>query len=188
MDPERWKKIEELYQAAMAQPAEKRADILQRACPGDPELRAEVESLLDAAGGASSFLEGSPVSGAAGADTTSGPTAGGPGPTHAMFPDEIAGTRDRPLSFAAENRRRRHGRGVAGRTEGACPPPRGAEAGESRDEQPRGDRALRVRAPGLGSDGPPGHCESVRRRLNGRGRALLRHGVRGRRSDHQLLR
>ena len=92
MDPERWKKIEELYQAAMAQPAEKRADILQRACPGDPELRAEVESLLDAAGGASSFLEGSPVSGAAGADTTSGPTAGGPGPTHAMFSDEIAGT------------------------------------------------------------------------------------------------
>jgi len=27
MEPERWKKIEELYQAAMAQPAENRADI-----------------------------------------------------------------------------------------------------------------------------------------------------------------
>jgi tetratricopeptide (TPR) repeat protein len=91
MEPERWKKIEELYQAAMAQPAENRADILQRACPGDPELRAEVESLLEAAGSASSFLEDSPLSGATGADTTSGPTAGGPGPTHAMVADEIAG-------------------------------------------------------------------------------------------------
>src|SRR5580704_171886 len=81
MEPERWKKIEELYQAAMAQPAEKRADILQRACPGDHELRAEVQSLLEAAGGTSSFLEGSPLSGAAGAE-----------PTRALFPDEIAGT------------------------------------------------------------------------------------------------
>ena len=80
MEPERWKKIEELYKAAMAQPAEKRADILQDACPGDPELRAEVESLLEAAGDASSFLEGSPLASAA-----------GPGTTQAMFPDEIAG-------------------------------------------------------------------------------------------------
>src|ERR1700677_3919810 len=80
MEPERWKKIEELYKAAMAQPVEKRADILQNACPGDPELRAEVESLLDAAGGESSFLEGSPLASAA-----------DPGTTHAMFPDEIAG-------------------------------------------------------------------------------------------------
>ena len=82
MELERWQKIEELYQAAMAQPAEQRADILQRACCGDTELRAEVESLLVAARGASSFLEGSPVY------TT---TEGGPRPTHAMFPDEIAG-------------------------------------------------------------------------------------------------
>jgi eukaryotic-like serine/threonine-protein kinase len=80
MEPERWKKIEELYKAAMAQPAEKRADILESACPDDPELRAEVESLLEAAGDASSFLEGSPLAGAT-----------DPGTTHAMFPDEIAG-------------------------------------------------------------------------------------------------
>ena len=93
MEPERWKKIEALYQAAMAQPAEKRADILQQACSGDPELRAEVESLLEAAGSASSFLEGSPLSGAPQRDSdTSGPTAAGPGPIHAMFSDEIAGT------------------------------------------------------------------------------------------------
>src|SRR5580700_4185460 len=98
MEAERWKKIEELFKAAMAQPAEKRADILQQACPGDPELRAEVESLLEAAGSASSFLEGSPVSGTAERPSAvnpqfdPGPTEGGPGPTHAMFPDEIAGT------------------------------------------------------------------------------------------------
>src|ERR1700733_1312888 len=102
MEPERWKKIEELYNAAMAQPAEKRADILEQACPGDHVLRAQVESLLEAAGSASSFLEGSPVSGADqrpsavnrpfDSHTTSGPTQAGPGPTHAMFPDDIAGT------------------------------------------------------------------------------------------------
>jgi eukaryotic-like serine/threonine-protein kinase len=93
MEPERWKKIEALYNAALAQPEEKRADILQRACPGEPELRAEVESLLEAAGSASSFLEGSPLSGAAERpSTTSAPTAAGPGSTHAMFPDEMAGT------------------------------------------------------------------------------------------------
>src|ERR1700722_12755041 len=91
MEAERWKKIEELFKAAMARPADKRADILQRACPGDPELRAEVETLLKAADSGSSFLEGSPLSGAADSDTTSGPTAGGLGPTRAMFPDEIAG-------------------------------------------------------------------------------------------------
>ena len=38
MELERWQKIEELYQAAMAQPPEQRADILQRACCGDTEL------------------------------------------------------------------------------------------------------------------------------------------------------
>jgi tetratricopeptide (TPR) repeat protein len=102
MEIERWKKIEGLYQAVMAQPAEQRADILQRVCPGDPELRAEVASLLVAAGHASSFLEDSPVSGAAelfstvnppfDPETTSGPTQGGPGPAQATFPDEIAGS------------------------------------------------------------------------------------------------
>jgi eukaryotic-like serine/threonine-protein kinase len=102
MEVERWKQIEELYQAVMAQPVEKRADVLRRACPGDPELRAEVESLLEAAGSANSFLEGSPISEAAArpsgvnpdfdSGTTFGLTEGGPGPTHVMFPDEIAGT------------------------------------------------------------------------------------------------
>jgi Tol biopolymer transport system component len=60
MQAERWKKIEKLYQAAVALSAEKRADYLAQACPGDPDLRAEVLSLL--AQNADSFLESSPVS------------------------------------------------------------------------------------------------------------------------------
>jgi hypothetical protein len=59
---DRWKKVEELFQAAMAQPLEKRVDFVERACGGDLLLRSEVQSLLDVAPGAGSFLEGSPVS------------------------------------------------------------------------------------------------------------------------------
>jgi hypothetical protein len=36
MQAERWKQIEELYQAALAQPPEKRAVFLAQACPNDP--------------------------------------------------------------------------------------------------------------------------------------------------------
>jgi hypothetical protein len=60
MQAERSKQIEELYQAALAQPAEKRAAFLAQACPDDPQLRAEVQSLLDQQ--ADSFLESAPVS------------------------------------------------------------------------------------------------------------------------------
>jgi Tol biopolymer transport system component len=60
MRAERWRQIEELYQAALAQPPEKRAAFLAHACPGDPQLRGEVQSLLDQQ--ADSFLESAPVS------------------------------------------------------------------------------------------------------------------------------
>src|ERR1022692_3892150 len=60
MQAERWKQIEELYQAALAQPAEKRAAFLAHACSDDPQLRGEVQSLL--AQQADSFLESAPVS------------------------------------------------------------------------------------------------------------------------------
>jgi predicted esterase len=62
MQAERRKKIEELYQAALAQPPEKRAEFLKQACPDDRELRVEVELLLQAAGQESSFLDGPPIS------------------------------------------------------------------------------------------------------------------------------
>ncbi|MGA3027191.1 MAG: serine/threonine-protein kinase [Bryobacteraceae bacterium] len=61
MQAERWKKIEELYQAALGQPREKRAEFMKQACPGDAELRAEVELLLQA-GEKSSPLDGPPIS------------------------------------------------------------------------------------------------------------------------------
>ena len=34
MQADRWKKIQELYEAAIALPAEKRAEVLEQACPG----------------------------------------------------------------------------------------------------------------------------------------------------------
>ncbi|MBZ5586364.1 MAG: hypothetical protein LAQ30_30090, partial [Acidobacteriia bacterium] len=62
MRAERWKSVEDLYEAASALPPEKRAGFLHEACCGDPELRAEVESLLKAAEAGNSLLDGSPLS------------------------------------------------------------------------------------------------------------------------------
>src|SRR5258708_7605549 len=59
MDVERWRRIEELCQAALEQPPEKRAAFLAQACPDDPQLCAEVQSLLDQE--ADSFLGSAPV-------------------------------------------------------------------------------------------------------------------------------
>jgi len=47
MQTDLWKKVEALYQAALTQPSQKRAACLAHACPGDPQLRDEVQSLLD---------------------------------------------------------------------------------------------------------------------------------------------
>jgi eukaryotic-like serine/threonine-protein kinase len=59
MQAERWKQIEDLFEAAQGQPPEKRAEFLRRACPEDAALRGEVESLLDQ--NADSFLESGPL-------------------------------------------------------------------------------------------------------------------------------
>ena len=58
MRAELWKKVEALYQAALAQPPAQRAIFLMQACPDSPQLRREVQSLLDQQ--ADSFLENSP--------------------------------------------------------------------------------------------------------------------------------
>src|ERR1700734_1712861 len=47
MQADLWKKVEELYQAARAQPRGKRAAFPAHACPHDPRLRGEVQSMLD---------------------------------------------------------------------------------------------------------------------------------------------
>src|SRR5579884_3177120 len=59
MQAEVWKKVEELYHAALAEPPGKRTEFLARACPDHEQIRAEVHSLLERANG--SFLEGAPL-------------------------------------------------------------------------------------------------------------------------------
>ena len=46
MDPDRWRRIEEIYQSAAERPPVEREAYLAAACDGDQELRREVESLL----------------------------------------------------------------------------------------------------------------------------------------------
>ena len=46
MDPARWQRVEDLYQAAVERRPEARAAFLARACAGEEDLRREVESLL----------------------------------------------------------------------------------------------------------------------------------------------
>src|ERR1700674_2910931 len=46
MDTGRWKAMESLYHAALAVEPERRSAFLDSACPADPEVRHEVESLI----------------------------------------------------------------------------------------------------------------------------------------------
>jgi serine/threonine protein kinase len=48
MNPERWRKISEIFEAALDRPAEERASFLAEACAGDEELRQRVEAMLAA--------------------------------------------------------------------------------------------------------------------------------------------
>ncbi|MGH9843240.1 MAG: protein kinase domain-containing protein, partial [Blastocatellia bacterium] len=58
MKPERWKQIEQIYDAALERDASRRAAFLDQACEGDGELRREVTSLLASDEQAGSFLAG----------------------------------------------------------------------------------------------------------------------------------
>ena len=57
MDAERWKRVDELLQAALQVPAEQQEDFLRQQCGGDSELLEEVRSLLTSHRKAGSFLE-----------------------------------------------------------------------------------------------------------------------------------
>ncbi len=57
MEPERWRRVEELYHAALEVATEKRARFLKNACGDDAELHHEVESLLTHEGAAEGFIE-----------------------------------------------------------------------------------------------------------------------------------
>ena len=47
MSPERWRQIDNIFLDAADLPAAEAASFLDSACVGDPELRAEVEALLN---------------------------------------------------------------------------------------------------------------------------------------------
>jgi tRNA A-37 threonylcarbamoyl transferase component Bud32 len=57
MHPERWKTVERIFHAALERGPQERAAFLDSACPNDPELRSEVESLLKETSQTASFIE-----------------------------------------------------------------------------------------------------------------------------------
>jgi serine/threonine protein kinase/tetratricopeptide (TPR) repeat protein len=56
MDPDRWRKVEDLLQSALELPADQREEFVHRACSGDAALEHEVRSLLLSDQEAGSFL------------------------------------------------------------------------------------------------------------------------------------
>ena len=57
MTPERWRRIEEIYHAALARDVSQRPAFLNEVCAGDAELRREVEALLAQGASAEGFLD-----------------------------------------------------------------------------------------------------------------------------------
>ncbi len=57
MDPNQWKRVDQLLQAALERPPGDRTEFLRQACAGDEALEREVQSLLAAQRDAGSFLE-----------------------------------------------------------------------------------------------------------------------------------
>ncbi|MEO8572352.1 MAG: hypothetical protein ABI481_00160 [Pyrinomonadaceae bacterium] len=60
MSPERWREIEEVFQAAVEMPRADRAQFLDKVCGTDADLKAELQKLLDSDDAASDFIE-SPI-------------------------------------------------------------------------------------------------------------------------------
>jgi hypothetical protein len=58
VNPERWRRLEELYHLARARSESERAAFLAEACTGDEALKREVESLLNQPASAAGFLDG----------------------------------------------------------------------------------------------------------------------------------
>src|SRR5688572_16964760 len=60
MSPERWRDIEEVFQAAVEMPRADRAQFVDKFCGTDVELKAEILKLLESDDSASDFIE-SPI-------------------------------------------------------------------------------------------------------------------------------
>lgn len=72
MTPERWQRVDALFQAALDCAPEARIAFVASACPGDPALRNEVEKLLASFDAAGNFLE-QPAADSLGFDQTPAP-------------------------------------------------------------------------------------------------------------------
>jgi hypothetical protein len=48
MNADRWKRLQQIFDGALAQPIERRRAWVEQACGGDTELRREADALLDA--------------------------------------------------------------------------------------------------------------------------------------------
>ena len=109
MDAERWKRVDELLQAALQVPAEQQEEFLRQQCGGDAELLEEVRSLLTSHRKAGSFLEspGLHVAEVAAQLPTLGVTQSGSS-SFDHRPDHLA------LSRAGAAGLGRHGRGLQG--------------------------------------------------------------------------
>ena len=57
MTPERWQKLNQLFQSTLKHEPGQRAAFLDQACTGDESLREEVENLIAAYNKAGSFIE-----------------------------------------------------------------------------------------------------------------------------------
>src|ERR1035438_10114647 len=57
MDSERWRRVDDLFQAALQLPPAGRAEFLRQACAGDQAVERDVQSLLSSQQQAGSFLE-----------------------------------------------------------------------------------------------------------------------------------
>lgn len=57
MKPDRWQKIDELFEAALERPPQDRAAFLEKACGSDQQLRREVEKLLKIDEQATAFIQ-----------------------------------------------------------------------------------------------------------------------------------
>src|SRR5438132_12252890 len=70
MDPERFRRIEDLYHSAVRHDPLERSRFLHEACAGDEDLRREVESLFACESAATEFMEAAQNAG------TTGPMVG----------------------------------------------------------------------------------------------------------------
>jgi hypothetical protein len=57
MDPHRWQRVDELFQAAIARGADERREFLSEACAGDPDLRRQIDRLVRAHERSDGFLD-----------------------------------------------------------------------------------------------------------------------------------